>query len=131
MEMSIAQEAQVIEQLERLARLYSMHPDGRWLDDIEWQERSPIMRKLPQDVCGMYVAGHIVLMPSLEPDPIFPTFIHELRHRWQLKKHPVMYIIGKLWRPLIEDDAVCQEMAAQQWLDSYRAEGKENKETKL
>lgn len=123
--MSIAEEALVIEQLERLARLFSMHPDGRWLDDIDWQSRSPVMRKLPKDVCGMYMAGHIVLMPSLEPDSIFPTYIHELRHRWQAKKHPVMYIIGKLWRPLIEDDALCREMAAQQWLESYRAEERE------
>jgi hypothetical protein len=124
MEINITQEAQVIEQLERLVRLYSMYTSGRWLDEIRWQERSPIMRKLPQDVCGMYVAGHIVLMPSLEPDAIFPTYIHELRHRWQAHRHPILYIIGKIIRPLIEDDAVCQEDMARMWLESYRKEQK-------
>ena len=107
--------------LRRLAREYaSTTRDGHWLTDINWSSVPVIMEELPKDVCGKYSFGKIYLMPCAEATAIFSTYIHELRHCWQWKKKPVFYLVGKIIRPLIEDDAVCQEEAASNWIQSRR-----------
>ena len=107
---------QVIKEIKQLAREFQYSEHGGWMNDIDWWNIPVSMRNLPKDVCGMYACGHIWLMPCSEPNAIFPTYIHELRHRWQWKMHPISYILGKLWRPLIEDDAVCIEECASLWI---------------
>lgn len=94
--------------------------EGHWLNDIRWSIVPVIMKELPKDVCGKYSFGKIYLMPCAEATAIFPTYIHELRHCWQWKTKPIFYVVGKIIRPLIEDDAVCQEEAASNWIQARR-----------
>ena len=106
----------VIKKIKQLAREFQYSGHGSWLNDIDWWNIPVEMRSLPNDVCGMYAFGKIWLMPCAEANAIFSTYIHELRHRWQWKMHPVAYVLGKLWRSLIEDDAVCVEESAALWI---------------
>lgn len=98
-----------------------------WLDAIDWAAIPVDIRpaeKMPRDVLGMYSFGKIVLMESLSAHAIFPTYIHELRHRWQWKTRPIAYLVGKVIRPLIEADAVDAEEDARAFIvargNSYR-----------
>ena len=102
-----------------LAEKYRGTFDGSWLDDFDWRG-VPVnfTTRLPKDVVGRYWFGRIELMSCCDPRLIFPTYIHELRHRWQWCRHPFKYMIGKIYRPLIEDDARCQELAAENWVYS-------------
>lgn len=111
-------EAKWLDELKALAASYAAERDGRWLTEVNWRDVPVTMKELPEDVCGKYSFGKISLRECLEPSFIFPTYIHELRHHWQWKKHPIFYLVGKIIRPLIEDDAVCQETAAENWLEA-------------
>lgn len=104
--------------LREMAGKYAVTEDGAWLNDIRWADAPVAFRKLPWGICGMHFFGRIYLLECAEPLALFPTYIHELRHRWQSARHPFLYLMGKLWRPLIEDDARYHEFIAQEWLAS-------------
>lgn len=106
----------LIMNLKRYARLYSETEDGKWLNDFDWQKVPVItISELPCDVVGMYSFGKIVLLDT-NVELIFSTYIHELRHRWQWKKSPFKYIVGKIYRPLIEDDADLETVKADEFI---------------
>ena len=89
--------------------------DGKWLNDFRWAD-VPVAFEgtLPGDIAGLYSFGGIVLLHA-DVSTIFPIYVHELRHRWQWEKNPLKYIIGKLYRPLIENDADREQIYADEW----------------
>lgn len=104
-----------MEKLKQLTSEYAHTADGRWLNDFDWKKVPVEFCNLPFGIVGMYSFGKIKLLNCPDPGLIFPIYVHELRHRWQRKKHPFKYLIGKLYRPLIEDDADEQEKLADDW----------------
>ncbi len=122
-------EDEIVKSLKQRAQSYAMTDAGQWLLDFKWWDVKVALRVLPPDVCGMYFFGVIYLMDCLEADAIFPTYIHELRHRWQRVTNPVTYYIGKIYRPIIEDDARRQEHLAEDWLAHTRASLKSEGDT--
>lgn len=113
----------LIMNLKRYARLYAKTEDGKWLNDFDW-ENIPVITisKLPGDIVGMYSFGKIVILDT-NVEIIFSTYIHELRHRWQWKKSPIKYIIGKIYRPLIEDDADAETVKADTYIYDIQRRG--------
>ena len=111
----------VLDTLKKLVFRYSYTPDGGWLTEFRWREIPVEFRDLKHDICGMYSFGKIVLLTSGEAAPIFPIYVHELRHRWQWKKQPLRYLLGKIYRPLIENDADAEEYKAECWVQSQHA----------
>lgn len=107
--------------LKRIARAYAASGKAGWLDRIDW-EAIPVdfPASLPADILGMYAFGRIRLRQSLSVHAIFPTYIHELRHRWQWKTTPIKYLLGKIFRSPIEADAVTQEVRARTWIEDPR-----------
>lgn len=105
----------LLEELKDKVWRYSQTEQGKWLNDIDWQS-VPVEFEgtLPGDIAGLYSFGGIVLLEA-DVSTIFPIYVHELRHRWQWKKNPLKYIIGKLYRPLIEDDADREQQKADDW----------------
>lgn len=94
---------------------YSETPSGKWLKDFDWSSVPVTFKdKFPGDVAGYYSFGKIVLL-NTDIFTIFPIYVHELRHRWQWKKNPLKYIIGKLYRPLIQNDAYAEQDKATEW----------------
>ena len=110
----------ILAKLKKMAREYSLMDEGQWLLDFEWDAVPVSMRKLPPDICGMQFFGVIYLIPCCEPLALFSTYIHELRHVWQRKMHPLQYYVGKIYRPLIENDAKAQEFSAENWILNYK-----------
>jgi hypothetical protein len=109
----------LIMQLKRYAKLYAETAEGDWLNSFDWQKVPVItISELPRDVVGMYSFGKIVLLDT-NVELIFSTYIHELRHRWQWKKSPLKYIVGKIYRPLIEDDADLETVKADEFILRY------------
>lgn len=106
----------IIESIRSITKEYSRSKTGAWLNELKWEEIPVSIKKLPEDVCGMYSLGRIWLMESLVPESIFPTYVHELRHRWQWSKSRILYMLGKIYRPLIEKDAVAREEESGDWL---------------
>lgn len=94
---------------------YAQTHDGMWLNDFDWQSVPVEFCNLKFGIVGTYSFGKIKLLNCPDPGLIFPVYIHELRHRWQSKKQPVKYFLGKLYRPLIEDDADKHEKSAEEW----------------
>lgn len=105
----------LIQELQEKAELYAKTPDGSWLNEFDWSS-VPVTFKndLPDYIAGYYSFGGIVLREA-DVASIFAIYVHELRHRWQRLKHPVRYLIGKIYRPLIENDADEQETLADYW----------------
>ena len=106
----------VIEELKSLVTRYSCTEGGDWLLTFKWRSVPVEFADLKHGICGMYFFGKILLLRSGEAKPIFPIYVHELRHRWQWKHQPLRYIIGKIYRPLIEDDADAEEKKAEEWI---------------
>lgn len=106
--------------LHMFAHEYRMTESGSWLGDFLWYDIPIEFKKLKNDVVGYYAFGKIVLMEVLGAEVIFDIYIHELRHAWQRQKHPFRYFIGKLYRPLIEEDADREELKALKWLNDER-----------
>ena len=104
-----------LEDLKVNVGLYSQTPSGNWLNEFAWAD-VPVAFKneLPGDIAGLYSFGGIVLLRA-DLSTIFPIYVHELRHRYQWKKNPLKYLIGKLYRPLIEDDAYMEQEKADNW----------------
>lgn len=94
---------------------YSQTEAGNWLNEFAWADVPVAFKnKLPGDIAGLYSFGKIVLLDA-DMSTIFPIYIHELRHRWQWVKKPLKYLVGKLYRPLIEDDADTEQNKADEW----------------
>lgn len=94
---------------------YSQTEAGKWLNDIDWAN-IPVkfIDKLPWTISGIYGFRFIFLLRA-DVSTIFMMYIHELYHRWQWKKNPLKYIVGKLYRPLIENDADREQQKADDW----------------
>ena len=106
----------MIDKLKQLAQEYALTADGDWLNDFDWSSVPVKFKKLKNDVVGYHFFGSITLMEVCDANIIFDIYIHELRHVWQAKKHPFFYLIGKLLRFLIENDADSEEAKALYWL---------------
>ena len=105
----------LLEELKDEVWRYSQTEDGQWLNNIDWIDVPVSFKdKLPGDIAGLYSFGGIVLLHA-DLSTIFPIYVHELRHRYQWKKNPLKYLIGKLYRPLIEDDADMEQEKADNW----------------
>ena len=105
----------LLEELKVNVGLYSQTEDGKWLQEFAWADVPVSFKdKLPGDIAGLYSFGGIVLLHA-DLSTIFPIYVHELRHRYQWKKNPLKYLIGKLYRPLIEDDAYMEQEKADNW----------------
>ena len=102
-------------ELQSLASEYAETPSGKWLNEFDWQNVPVKFKKLKHDVIGYHFFGRIKLMEVCDVSLIFDIYIHELRHVWQSRKQPLRYFAGKLYRPLIEDDAEEQEQLAEYW----------------
>jgi hypothetical protein len=96
---------------------YSDTPNGKWLKEFDWSG-VPVAFKddLPGYIAGYYSFNGITLRKA-DVSSIFSIYVHELRHRWQWKKNPLKYIIGKLYRPLIENDADEHQKYADDWFN--------------
>lgn len=107
----------MLNQLKSLADEYSKTADGGWLNDFDWKSVPVKFKKLSNDVVGYHFLGTITLLEVIDPVIIFDIYIHELRHVWQFKKKPLLYLVGKLLRFLIENDADNEESKAYKWLN--------------
>lgn len=96
---------------------YSETPNGKWLKEFDWSSVPVTFKEdLPGYIAGYYSFGGIALLRA-DISTIFPIYVHELRHRWQWKKHPLKYLIGKIYRPLIENDADEHQKYADDWFN--------------
>lgn len=105
----------MINELKSLASEYAKTSDGLWLNEFDWNGVPVKFKKLSNDVIGYHFFGKITLLEVCDASLIFDIYIHELRHVWQAKKRPIFYLIGKIFRFLIEDDADNEEMKALNW----------------
>ncbi len=110
----------MIDKLKELAEAYSRTAEGDWLNEFDWRAVPVKFRPLGYDIVGFHAFGKITLAEVVDASFIFDIYIHELRHVWQWKKHPLRYIAGKLYRPLIEDDADREESRALKWYENRR-----------
>jgi hypothetical protein len=110
----------MINELKALATEYAKTEEGAWLDEFDWASTPVRFKVITSDTMGYHFLGHITLREVVDISLIFDIYIHELRHVWQFKKHPVMYLIGKIFRPLIENDADAEEAKALKWFEEYR-----------
>ena len=108
----------MITELKSLASEYAKTPAGKWLNAFDWESVPVSFKKLKHDVVGYHFFGKITLMEVCDVSLIFDIYIHELRHVWQSKKQPFRYLVGKLLRKLIEDDADREEVKALTWFNS-------------
>lgn len=108
----------MINKLKSLASEYAGTPSGAWLNEFDWQNVPVMFKKFKHDVVGCHFLGRITLMEVVDVSLIFDIYIHELRHVWQSKKQPLRYLVGKLFRKLIEDDADREEAKALTWFNS-------------
>jgi hypothetical protein len=105
-------------ELKTLASEYAETPSGKWLNEFDWQNVPVRFKKLKHDVIGYHFFGRITLKEVVDVSLIFDIYIHELRHVWQSKKQPLHYLVGKLFRKLIENDADREEAKALTWFNS-------------
>jgi hypothetical protein len=110
----------LITELKKYTKKYAKTENGKWLNDFDWDSVPTItISDLPGDVCGLYGFGTIIILDSTI-DFAFGTYIHELRHRWQRKKKPLVYFAGKIFRSLIEKDAAVETDKADDFIDSCK-----------
>ena len=93
----------------RLLETYSKTDAGNWMNDFQW--RAFIINWCPamldsDGVMGAYVpwlGNKVFLLPSDSPvvagrEDYWPgliasTLVHELRHAWQYRRNPILYVI--------------------------------------
>ena len=121
----------LIVQLKKWTQKYAETPEGAWLNDIEWDDVPLVVMSefRNPDVMGMYSFGRIYVRDT-NLELIFAIYIHELRHRWQWKTKPIFYLIGKVVRPLIENDAYSIQDKADAWIQFTLEEEKQKKKKK-
>ena len=107
----------VIATLHEYTREYAMTTNGSWLNDFDWIS-IPVDLKMfaDPDVCGQYTFGVIFIMECGVPSVIFEIYVHELRHAWQKQKCLWKYLLGKIYRPLIENRAYEEQEKAGEWI---------------
>lgn len=105
----------MINELTSIASEYAKTADGAWLNEFDRKSVPVRFKKLKHDVIGYHFFGRITLMEVVDVSLIFDIYVHELRHVWQAKKQPLRYLVGKLFRKLIEDDADREEAKAAEW----------------
>lgn len=105
----------MINELKFLAAEYAKTNEGLWLNEIDWINVPVSFKQLGGDIMGYHFFGRVVLREVCCIDLIFDIYIHELRHVWQSKKHPLKYLIGKIFRFIIENDAKDEEVKALNW----------------
>ena len=103
-------------QLVMLVRKYCLTEEGAWITDFEWTKIPVELKELKGSVMGKYSFGKIIIRECYDANIIFSTYVHELRHRWQWLKNPLMYICGKVIRPIIEKDAYAIQDKAEKWI---------------
>lgn len=108
----------MIKELKYLSSEYAETLSGKWLNEFDWKSVPVRFKKLKHGVVGCHFLGRITLMEVVDVSLIFDIYIHELRHVWQSKKQPLRYLVGKLFRKLIEDDADREEAKALTWFNS-------------
>ena len=108
----------MVNELKKLANEYAKTEDGKWLNDIDWIKVPVSFEDLKGDIMGYHFFGNVVLREVYDISLIFDIYIHELRHVWQSKKHPLKYLIGKIFRFIIENDALKEEAKALKWFDN-------------
>lgn len=105
----------MINELKFLASEYAKTTDGSWLNEIDWINVPVTFKNLKGDIMGYHFFGRVVLREVCNIDLIFDIYIHELRHVWQSKTNPIKYLIGKIFRFIIENDADKEEKKALNW----------------
>lgn len=125
------------QQFWRLIESYASTESGKWLNDFQWKAFDicwcPAMT-ISSGVMGAFVpwfGEKVFLMQADAPampgarDPwpslIASTLVHELRHLWQFKRHPLLYVLCCL--PVLrgftlERDAWAQTKPAQDFFDA-------------
>ena len=104
-----------LSELQKYVTLYSTTENGYWLNDFDWNSVPVTFKEdLPEYVAGYYSFNGIALR-NADVSSLFEIYVHELRHRWQWKRNPLKYIVGKLYRPLIENDAYMEQEKADNW----------------
>lgn len=107
----------LIKELHQKAELYAQTPDGAWLNEFDWKNALEVrvVEKFSFEwLSGFYGFGYLFIHQA-DVSTIFYMYIHELRHRWQWKKNPLKYLIGKVIRPIIERDADREQKKADDW----------------
>ena len=110
----------MINELKKLATEYAKTEDGKWLNEIDWINVPVTFKELGGYIMGYHFFGRVVLREVCDISLIFDIYIHELRHVWQSKKQPLRYLIGKLFRFIIENDADIEEKKALNWFENLK-----------
>lgn len=125
-------------EFENLLRYYSATPEGAWLNELPWQAyeiRWCSNMNNSDGVMGAFLpwfGKKVFLLPSSPPfsnsgfrDPwpglIAPTLVHELRHAWQFKRRPWLYVLcclPVLREFTLERDAWTKTKPAQKYFDA-------------
>ena len=121
----------------KLLGYYSNTPEGAWLNALPWQTYeirwAPAMKK-SDGVMGAFMpwlGKKVFLLPSENspavpvrdpwPGLIAPTLVHELRHAWQYKRRPWLYVLcclPVLRKFTLERDAWRQTQPAQKYFET-------------
>lgn len=106
-----------LSELQKYVTLYATTENGYWLNEFDWKSVPVTFKEdLPEYIAGYYSFNGIALR-NADVSSLFEIYVHELRHRWQRVKHPVKYLLGKLYRPLIENDADAHQKYADDWFN--------------
>ena len=127
----------------KLLGYYSHTPEGAWLNELPHQAyeiRWCSNMKKTDGVMGAFLpwlGKKVFLLPAENtpdvrmrdpwPGLIAPTLVHELRHAWQFKRHPWLYVLcclPVLREFTLERDAWAQTKPAQNYfetLESHRS----------
>lgn len=109
----------IVAALRAYANEYSTTDGGLWLRDFDWASIPVELKRFADpDVCGQYTFGVILLMECAVPSALFEIYVHELRHAWQSRKCLWKYLLGKIFRPLIEKRAYEEQDKAAAWIES-------------
>lgn len=112
----------IVDILKEYVLEYVKTEDGKWIGDMDDWSLIPVELKRfsDPDICGSYSFGTIYLMECGVPNAIFEIYVHELRHAWQKRTCLWKYLIGKIYRPLIENRAFEEQEKAAKWIDGQQ-----------
>lgn len=100
---------------------YAKTDDGTWIGDMDdWSMIPVVLKRFDNDICGSYSFGTIFIMECGVPSIIFDIYVHELRHAWQKRKCLWKYLLGKVYRPIIENRAYEEQDKAAKWINGQR-----------
>ena len=111
----------IVDILKEYVLEYAKTDDGKWIGDMDnWSIIPVVLKRFDNDVCGSYSFGTISLMECGVPSIIFDIYVHELRHAWQRRHCLWKYLLGKVYRPLIENRAYEEQDKAANWISSQK-----------